>query len=136
MNPGQRSFASKSSLSAIPYAWLLVFFLVPFLIVLKISLSQTALAQPPYTPLLRSPGRLARHHGFLRRAVVRQLRPASAPIRSIFCPIVKSVEIAAFSTLLLLVIGYPIAYGIARTPRRVQAVLVTARHAAVLDRRS
>ena len=37
---------------------------------------------------------------------------------------VKSVEIAAFSTLLLLIIGYPIAYGIARTPRRVQAVLM------------
>ncbi len=37
---------------------------------------------------------------------------------------VKSLEIAAFSTLLLLIIGYPIAYGIARTPRRLQAVLV------------
>jgi putrescine transport system permease protein len=35
------------------------------------------------------------------------------------------VEIAAFSTLLLLIIGYPIAYGITRTPRRVQAVLMT-----------
>jgi putrescine transport system permease protein len=36
----------------LPYAWLLAFFLVPFLIVLKISLSQTAVAQPPYTPVL------------------------------------------------------------------------------------
>ena len=35
-----------------PYAWLLAFFLVPFLIVLKISLSQSAVAQPPYTPVL------------------------------------------------------------------------------------
>ena len=35
----------------IPYAWLVAFFLVPFLIVLKISLSQTAIAQPPYTPV-------------------------------------------------------------------------------------
>jgi len=34
----------------LPYAWLIAFFLVPFLIVLKISLSQTAIAQPPYTP--------------------------------------------------------------------------------------
>ena len=34
-----------------PYLWLAVFFLVPFLIVLKISLSQTALAQPPYMPV-------------------------------------------------------------------------------------
>jgi len=37
---------------------------------------------------------------------------------------VKSLQIAAFSTLLLLVIGYPIAYAMTRTPKRVQAVLV------------
>ena len=36
----------------IPYAWLIVFFLVPFLIVFKISLSETAIAQPPYLPVL------------------------------------------------------------------------------------
>jgi len=35
----------------VPYLWLIVFFLVPFLIVMKISLSQTAIAQPPYTPV-------------------------------------------------------------------------------------
>ena len=35
-----------------PYLWLIAFFLVPFLIVLKISLSQTAIAQPPYLPVL------------------------------------------------------------------------------------
>ena len=35
-----------------PYAWLAAFFLAPFLIILKISLSQTAMAQPPYEPLL------------------------------------------------------------------------------------
>ena len=35
----------------LPYVWLAIFFLAPFLIVLKISLSQTAIAQPPYTPV-------------------------------------------------------------------------------------
>ena len=35
----------------VPYLWLLFFFLVPFLIVFKISLSQTAIAMPPYTPV-------------------------------------------------------------------------------------
>ena len=39
-------------IAALPYLWLIAFFLVPFLIVLKISLSQTAIAQPPYTPTL------------------------------------------------------------------------------------
>src|ERR1700692_2795299 len=38
--------------AAIPYLWLIAFFLVPFLIVLKISLSETAIAQPPYLPVL------------------------------------------------------------------------------------
>ena len=36
----------------VPYLWLLFFFLVPFVIVFKISLSQTAIAMPPYTPVL------------------------------------------------------------------------------------
>ena len=35
----------------IPYAWLLFFFLIPFFIVFRISLSTTAIAQPPYTPV-------------------------------------------------------------------------------------
>jgi putrescine transport system permease protein len=118
----KRSFAQKLVIR-IPYAWLLVFFLVPFLIVLKISLSQSALAQPPYTPLIDFS---AGWHGvtaylaalsFDNYALI-----GSDPLYLL--SYMKSVEIAAFSTLLLLVIGYPIAYGIARTPRRVQAVLM------------
>jgi putrescine transport system permease protein len=46
----RRSFMAKLVVQ-IPYAWLIAFFLVPFLIVVKISLSQTAIAQPPYTPV-------------------------------------------------------------------------------------
>ena len=38
--------------AAIPYVWLIAFFLVPFLIVFKISLSETTIAQPPYLPVL------------------------------------------------------------------------------------
>jgi putrescine transport system permease protein len=45
----RRSAAERLVLGA-PWAWLAVFFLIPFLIVVKISLSQGALAQPPYTP--------------------------------------------------------------------------------------
>src|SRR5215210_6482649 len=50
MNSPQRSFASRL-LVFVPYLWLLLFFLIPVLIVLKISLSQTAIAQPPYEPV-------------------------------------------------------------------------------------
>ena len=35
----------------IPYAWLLFFFLIPFFIVIRISLSETAVAMPPYLPV-------------------------------------------------------------------------------------
>ena len=48
---GRRNWASRLAVLA-PYLWLLLFFLAPFAIVLKISLSQTAMAQPPYLPVL------------------------------------------------------------------------------------
>ena len=48
----RRIFARPARFGAIaPYVWMLLFFLVPFGFVLKISLSQTAIAQPPYLPL-------------------------------------------------------------------------------------
>src|ERR1700726_2654141 len=122
MSP-KRSFAEKLAVR-IPYAWRVVFFLVPFLIVLRISLSQPALAQPPYTPLLDL---LAGWHGitafFGALSLDNYALIGADPLYLL--SLVKSVEIAAFSTLFLLVIGYPIAYGITRMPRRVQAVLMT-----------
>src|SRR3984893_3461207 len=122
MSP-KRSFAEKLAVR-IPYAWLLVFFLVPFLIVLRISLSQPALAQPPYAPLFDLS---AGWHGivafFGTLSFDNYALIGSDPLYLL--SFVKSIEIAAFSTLLLLAIGYPIAYGITRTPRRVQAVLMT-----------
>ncbi len=107
----------------IPYAWLLAFFLLPFLIVLKISLSQTAIAQPPYLPVLDlSAGWRGIAAFFAALSFDNYLLLGADPLYLL--SYLKSVEIAAFSTLILLVIGYPIAYAIARTPRRWQAVLV------------
>ena len=107
----------------IPYVWLGAFFLVPFLIVLKISLSQTAIAQPPYTPVFDlSAGWHGLRNFFVGLSLDNYKFLGSDPLYVL--SYVKSVEIAAFSTLLLLVIGYPIAYAITRTPRRIQAVLV------------
>jgi putrescine transport system permease protein len=107
----------------IPYGWLLAFFLVPFLIVLKISLSQTAIAQPPYTPVLDF---AAGWHGvaafFNGLSFGNYALLTADPLYLL--SYVKSIEIAAFSTLLLLVVGYPIAYAVARMPRRWQAVFV------------
>src|SRR6185503_12971625 len=53
----RRSWGDRLIILA-PYLWLLAFFLVPFLIVFKISLSQTAVAQPPYIPALDLTGGL------------------------------------------------------------------------------
>jgi putrescine transport system permease protein len=106
----------------IPYVWLAVFFLVPFLIVLKISLSQTAIAQPPYTPLFDPAGGLASVRDFLDRLSLDNYGLlASDPIYLI--SYVRSVSIAACSTALLLLIGFPLAYGMARAPRSWQAIL-------------
>ena len=47
-----RNFSRPARIAAIaPYFWMAIFFLVPFLFILKISLSQTAIAQPPYAPV-------------------------------------------------------------------------------------
>jgi putrescine transport system permease protein len=109
----------------IPYAWLALFFLGPFIIVLKISLSQTVIAQPPYVPLLDlSAGwdGLKRFAGQLSLDTYGLV--ASDPIYLL--SYLKSLKIAGVSTGILLLIGYPFAYGIARSPRRLQPLLVMA----------
>jgi putrescine transport system permease protein len=106
----------------LPYVWLVVFFLLPFLIVLKISLSQTAIAQPPYTPVFDPAQGLAGVRDFFAAlSLDNYALLLSDPIYSL--SYVRSLAIASLSTAMLLVIGYPIAYGIARAPRRWQPVL-------------
>ena len=96
---------------------------MPFLIVLKISLSQTAIAQPPYMPVFDLTAGWHGLRGFFAGLSLDNYSFLGTDPLYILS-YVKSLQIAAFSTLLLLVIGYPIAYAITRTPRRVQAVLV------------
>jgi putrescine transport system permease protein len=109
----------------IPALWLVVFFLVPFLIVLKISLSQTVIAQPPYVPVLDLS---AGWQGLLD--FVQQLSLANYAMlgsdQIYLASYLRSLWIAATSTLLLLVIGYPLAYAMSRAPRRLQPFLFAA----------
>jgi putrescine transport system permease protein len=106
----------------VPYLWLGLFFLVPFAIVLRISLSQTAVAQPPYAPVLDL---TAGWEGL--KAFFAALSPENyAFIASdwlYLASYLKSLEIAAVSTMLLLLVGLPLAYGIARAPQRWQPAL-------------
>ena len=105
----------RFALIALPYAWLVALFLVPFLIVLKISLSDTALAIPPYLPNL-------------------DLSEGWAGLRKFFSDLdfenfvflttdslywkayLSSLKIALASTVMTLLVGYPIAYGMSRAP--------------------
>jgi putrescine transport system permease protein len=107
----------------VPYAWLVAFFLLPFLIVLKISFSQTAIAQPPYLPLL-DPGAgwegLKEFFAALSLDNFAALFTDSLYVWSYW----KSLQVAVISTAILLLIGYPVAYALARAPRRFQGALV------------
>jgi putrescine transport system permease protein len=122
--PPRRSWGSRLVI-LIPALWLIAFFLVPFLIVLKISLSQTAIAQPPYTPVLDlAAGWQGMRDFFSGLSFGNYVLLASDSLY--VTSYLRSLTIAAASTLILLLIGYPIAYGIARAPRRAQPMLVAA----------
>ena len=94
----------------VPLFWLSLFFLAPFLIVLKVSFAEAVLGNPPFGPLLE----------WVDGAFV-QLRLNVENYRLMFedslylGAFLNSLRVAAVSTLLCLLIGYPMAYGIART---------------------
>jgi len=109
-------FAAHSGMSrilvtALPYLWLLLFFAAPFLIVLKISLAQAVLGLPPYTPLLAEDAEGATHLQLHFTSYELLLRD-----RLYLDAYLHSLQVAAVSTLFCLLIGYPMAYAIARAP--------------------
>jgi putrescine transport system permease protein len=106
-----------------PYLWLIAFFLVPFLIVLKISLSQTAIAQPPYLPVLD----LAAGWQGVKDFVAGLSLDNYATLASddlYFFSYLRSLTVAAVSTVILVLAGFPIAYAMARAPRRWRPLLL------------
>src|SRR5580693_7143806 len=103
----------------LPYLWLLLFLVVPFIIVLKISFSDVDLAIPPYKPLLEWIGRnsLAIKLNFQNYAF---LFTDALYIHAFL----NSIKVAFISTLLCLLVGYPMAYGIARANSATRNVLL------------
>jgi putrescine transport system permease protein len=115
--------STSRRVAAVPYLWLLAFFLAPFAMVLKISLSQTAMALPPYTPVLDLAAGWQGLSDFVSQlSLDTYALIVSDPIY--LSSYLKSLQVAAVSMFLLLLIGYPLAYGIARSPRRLQPLLV------------
>ncbi len=98
----------RATVIGIPYLWLLLFFAVPFLIVLMISFSLSRVGSPPYTWLLQYVDggfslklNLENYLALFRDSIYAQA-------------FLSSIKIAAISTFLTLLIGYPMAYAIAR----------------------
>jgi len=119
---GRRIFARPARLSAIaPYLWMLLFFLVPFGFVLKISLSQTAIAQPPYVPVFDLTEGWPAIKAALAALALDNFRLLVSDNLYVLSYL-RSLVVAVTSTAILLLIGYPIAYGMARLPKRWQAV--------------
>ncbi len=113
----------RLSLISVPYFWLACLFLVPFLIVFKISLSDTALSIPPYTPTLE----LSEGWGGLRD-MFSQLDFENFEFLATddlyWKSYLSSVQIALISTLLCLLVGFPMAYGMSRAPQEWQPTLM------------
>ncbi|MEM7433182.1 MAG: ABC transporter permease subunit [Pseudomonadota bacterium] len=100
---------------AVPYLWLLLFFLTPFLIILKISVADPVIAQPPFTPTFDDQGNVsvtADNYLFLFNDKLYALT------------YLKSVGVALIATLLCLLLGFPMAYAIARARPRVRSLLL------------
>ena len=107
----------------VPYVWLAFFFLIPFVIVFKISLSQTAIAIPPYMPVLDFSDGVAGFVDALKElSFDNYIWLTQDPLY--FNAYVSSVVIAAISTVLTLLVGYPIAYGMARAPTSLRPTLL------------
>jgi putrescine transport system permease protein len=105
----------------VPYAWLLLFFLAPFLTILKISFAEPVIAQPPFTALLEwGEQGLAG----IRATLENYLFLFADGYYGIIY--LASLKMAAIGTLLCLLLGYPMAYFIVRQPPRRRQILLLA----------
>jgi len=158
--------SGQSLVILVPYAWLLAFFVVPFVIVAKISVSDQATAMPPYTEIVRSvaSGQLSFAGGKQAPGAAAETAPAVPATTSgdagdaeqpaiaggppedvegglyvklnwdnygylfsdnLYYKAGKNAVFTAFiSTLLCLLIGFPMAYGIARSPTTWRSTLL------------
>jgi putrescine transport system permease protein len=111
----------RIALIALPYAWLLLFFALPFLIVLKISFSVPAIAMPPYTPTWDTWAGVQAFFTDLNFENYLFILDDPLYVQTYL----NSLRIALTATALTLLIGYPMAYAMARAPKSAQGLLLT-----------
>jgi putrescine transport system permease protein len=111
--------SGRGAVIAVPYLWLLLFLVLPFAIVLKISLSEALLAMPPYSPLFSwsEEAVLAIHLDFSNFLFLFE-------DDLYWLAYLNSSKIAFISTLGCLAIGYPVAYGMARSAPKLRSLLL------------
>ena len=111
--------SGRGAVVSVPYLWLLLFFLVPFAIVLKISFSSAVIAMPPYEPLL---------HWASDKVVEIKLNLGNYMFLVqddlYWKAYLNSIKVAAISTFFCLLLGYPIAYSIARSNPSTRNILM------------
>ena len=116
----------RTGLAALaPFLWLGLFFLFPFLLVAKLSLSETALAMPPYAPRLDWSQGLAGLRTFLAGLDFETY--ARLPTDRLYVvAYLSSLKFAGVATFILLLLGYPLAYAMARCTPSVRKALLMA----------
>ena len=105
----------RALLIFVPYFWLIFFFLIPFVIVQKISLSDYAISIPPYTPQLDLSAGWAGITDFFGNLDFENFSFLASDALY-YTAYLSSLKIALISTFLTLLVGYPIAYGMAQAP--------------------
>ena len=113
----------KRLLIAVPYLWLLALFLVPFLIVFKISLSDTALARPPYFPQWHLEDGFNALLAYIREMDLENFWFLTSD-DLYWKAYLSSLRIALVATFFTLLVGFPIAYGMARAPQEWRPTLM------------
>ena len=111
-------------MTVIPYVWLIAFFLVPFCLIFKISLSDQARARPPYLPQLGLSDGFSGFLNFLQGLDFENFVTLATDLFYLRSYL-HSVQTAVTSTFLILLIAYPVAYGITRAPRSWRTFLLT-----------
>lgn len=109
----------KTILVLIPFLWLFVFFLTPFFIVLKISFAESLIASPPFSKLLDWTG-----SGLPDISLNTENYAYLWEDPLYVNTYINSIRIASISTIICLLIGYPMAYGIVRAQGNQRFVLL------------